>query len=282
MLSGSSLRVSRNLIALMCAGTVIFLVSQISFSNGRYRIHSWPSSTKLETSIRDQNGMLGVAARLYVLSLPSRSDRREDMEELRQILGLRWTYMDAMDTKNVMIQKIMDAVQSLRETNSGQSPFTWPDDIDLFPASQHIGPWSPGFFSAPTSSPSGRLISQPMLCATKNNSIKPYEPDIPEYLILTPARIACWYSHLSLIEMVANDNTLKEDNTVIILEDDIDMERDIGQRLKHVWTFLPHDWDIVFLGAYCYTPQSCIHIISGCFQGIAGQMSRSIQRSMPA
>jgi GR25 family glycosyltransferase involved in LPS biosynthesis len=34
----------------------------------------------------------------------------------------------------------------------------------------------------------------------------------------------------------------------LVLEDDIDMEQDIRQRLASVWSALPHTWDIVFLG----------------------------------
>jgi len=36
-----------------------------------------------------------------------------------------------------------------------------------------------------------------------------------------------------------------------VLEDDVDMERDIHARLKQVWSYLPKDWDVVFLGYCC-------------------------------
>ncbi|KAH7877754.1 uncharacterized protein C8R40DRAFT_1095048 [Lentinula edodes] len=41
----------------------------------------------------------------------------------------------------------------------------------------------------------------------------------------------------------------------IILEDDIDMEKDIRRRLHRIWIDLPDDWDIVFLG-HCWSNES--------------------------
>ncbi|KAJ3810242.1 hypothetical protein F5876DRAFT_76961 [Lentinula aff. lateritia] len=41
----------------------------------------------------------------------------------------------------------------------------------------------------------------------------------------------------------------------IILEDDIDIEKDIRRRLHRIWINLPDDWDIVFLG-HCWSNES--------------------------
>jgi len=94
-----------------------------------------------------------------------------------------------------------------------------------------------------------------MACATQNNSIEPYQPDLPAHKILTASRVACWYSHVSVIVTIANDNTLLANDAVIVLEDDVNMERDIHERLRHVWRFLPADWDIVYLG-HCWSNES--------------------------
>jgi GR25 family glycosyltransferase involved in LPS biosynthesis len=115
------------------------------------------------------------------------------------------------------------------------------------PSNAYINPWSPEFSLSAKLSDNNQ--SEPMLCATKNDTVAPYEPNLPEFLIITPSRIACWYSHLSVIEKVANDGSLKDDDAVIVLEDDVDMEWNIHERLRHVWTYLPKDWDIVYLGA---------------------------------
>jgi GR25 family glycosyltransferase involved in LPS biosynthesis len=96
--------------------------------------------------------------------------------------------------------------------------------------------------------PGDHASHDPLLCATEDNSVGTYRPDLPEWEYLTPVRIACWYSHLSVIESIANDESLAENDAAIVLEDDVDMERDIHTRLQHVWPQLPNDWDIVFLG----------------------------------
>ncbi|KZT64019.1 hypothetical protein DAEQUDRAFT_733160 [Daedalea quercina L-15889] len=45
------------------------------------------------------------------------------------------------------------------------------------------------------------------------------------------------------------------DEVSVILEDDVDMERDIHDRLREVWRSLPDDWDIVFLG-HCWSNET--------------------------
>jgi hypothetical protein len=164
------------------------------------------------------------------------------MEKLKRALGLQWKYVDALDIKDQLIGKIVDSVRAIRATFS--DPFTWPD---MPPLNERLSMWSPGFLSLSAKLPAIHP-SESMLCATKNNTVAHYEPNLPEFLILTPARIACWYSHMSVIQTVANDKSLKDDDAVIVLEDDVDMEWDIHARLRHAWTYLPKDWDIVYLG----------------------------------
>ncbi|KAJ3986466.1 hypothetical protein F5890DRAFT_990328 [Lentinula detonsa] len=41
----------------------------------------------------------------------------------------------------------------------------------------------------------------------------------------------------------------------IILEDDINVEKDVRHRLRRIWDVLPDDWDIVFLG-HCWSNES--------------------------
>jgi GR25 family glycosyltransferase involved in LPS biosynthesis len=190
------------------------------------------------------NETLGVATKIYVISLPHRTDRRSQMDQLRQTLGLKWTYIEGMDMNNEIIDKIVNSVRSIRAANASDSSFIWP--LDLPSSDEWIDPWSPGFLTAHEPFYS----SEPMLCATNNNTVVPYDRNAepPEYRILTRARIACWYTHLSVIQGIANDSELKDDDAVIVLEDDIDMERDILDRLKYLWAFLPFDWDMVYLG----------------------------------
>ena len=64
-------------------------------------------------------------------------------------------------------------------------------------------------------------------------------------MVLSPAKVACWHSHISairwFIERHDSHDHRRGDDVAIILEDDIDMEKDISAR---VWTFLPAGWDI--------------------------------------
>ncbi|KAJ3827206.1 hypothetical protein F5880DRAFT_1539597 [Lentinula raphanica] len=58
------------------------------------------------------------------------------------------------------------------------------------------------------------------------------------------------------IEMRQTDNRDKNHEHIsIILEDDIDVEKDIRSRLRRIWNVLPNDWDVVFLG-HCWSDES--------------------------
>ncbi|KAG5641500.1 hypothetical protein DXG03_005072, partial [Asterophora parasitica] len=135
------------------------------------------------------NDTLRVASRIYVLSLPTRTDRRKDMEHLRKTLGLRWTYMEAMDASNPMINKILHAVSLSRDSSSSTSPFSWPDDDNTVSnLEEDISSWGPGFLP---SSPVPETPTMFLPCATQNTTVTPYTSTLPEYKLLTPARIAC-------------------------------------------------------------------------------------------
>ncbi|KAF9466935.1 hypothetical protein BDZ94DRAFT_1287967 [Collybia nuda] len=199
----------------------------------------------------NRNETLGVASKIYVISLSSRADRRKQMELLRESLGLRWTYVEGIDAKNDMIDKILNSVRSVRATNSSGSSFMWPEDFSQL--DERIDIWSPGFLTSHGLTNS----SEPMLCATQDNTVTPYDPmiEIPEYRLLTRARIACWHSHLLVIQSIANDPDLNDTDSVIVLEDDLDMERDVQARLGYLWPFLPADWDMVYLG-HCWSNET--------------------------
>jgi GR25 family glycosyltransferase involved in LPS biosynthesis len=238
----SSVPRARNLLLLIVVGiTLLFLFQANSPNDGEYNFSLWPGLGGSQEPNR--NATLG-AAKIYVLSLPTRSDRREDMDRLKKELGLRWGYVDAMNMKDQLVERIMNSVRAIRGKDNG--PFIWPADMP--PPNEHISPWSPELLELSQKIPTSPPPSEPMLCATNNNSIATDEPDPPEFRILTPARIACWYSHLSLIEKVANDKSLKQDDAVIVLEDDVDMERDIYARLSHLRSYLPEEWDMLYLG----------------------------------
>ena len=72
-------------------------------------------------------------------------------------------------------------------------------------------------------------------------------------MLLTTAKLACWFSHLQVISRIAraeSQNYAHEScmKVSLILEDDVDMELDIRERLEATWEILPKDWDILFIG----------------------------------
>ncbi|KAF9473873.1 hypothetical protein BDN70DRAFT_843041, partial [Pholiota conissans] len=211
--------------------------------------------------------LLWETSDIYVISLPSRQDRRRDMERLRVALGLEWSFVDAYSAESRLVLGIMDWVMAIRarlpsgriiaETDTSpvnSMSFSWPDNLEeLARSTQEIELWSsidspwdlPTDFGPPSA-------YRPIACATGDYTI-PGAP-LPEYLILTPARVACWRSHLSVIHRFANNNLPDAHGVALIFEDDVDMEKDIRQQTQALWPSLPGDWDVVFLG-HCWSDE---------------------------
>jgi GR25 family glycosyltransferase involved in LPS biosynthesis len=227
---------------------------------------------------------LEVASKIFVISLPHRNDRRQKMEILRKALNLRWTYVDAIESSDERVDLIIDRVREQRHDHGNRTddllaPFRWPDDIDPLAASgEALEPSGSDLWTlSPLSELTGNaknysrqdLASTPLLCNTQNDTVTPHVPNLPEYRILSPAKIACWCSHLSVIRQVANE---RKPEVTIVLEDDVDMERDIRERLGSVWNLLPATWDIVFLGQTLFFPAP-EYQSSKSIQVTAGRMS---------
>ncbi|KAJ7362959.1 hypothetical protein DFH08DRAFT_1025500 [Mycena albidolilacea] len=249
--------------AIIIGATIILIIythAGLSFTPG---LSFSPISFGLGTSLDQRRGadeVLPVPSRTYVISLPHRVDRYEDMERLRTRLGVRWTYVVAEDSRSPLVARIMSQVRSLRQeelkmkeyapNSSFKLPFEWPTpDVAVsrasFPESLPEAPPSSG----PADEPDPEL---PLTCATENLTLVPYSSRLPEYKILSLSRIACWHSHLSVIQRVS---THRPNEVALILEDDVDMEEDITERLTAIWSLLPSDWDIIFLG-HCWSNES--------------------------
>lgn len=221
------------------------------------------SQARSTAEIFPSSATLGVARRLYVLTLPARKDRRIRMEALRKALGLRWTYVDGLRSTNELTQRIWEWVLHVRhgqpnilsdhDPSSGHPPpgtvkFSWPGDVDqLALSSAPIDFWSNTVWSTPADV-LNFMPYRPTGCAVQDYRILNFNSSLPEHLVLSRARIACWYSHISVIHSIANNKDQDLDSAYVILEDDIDMEKDTVQRLKILWNSLPKDWDMVFLG----------------------------------
>lgn len=211
---------------------------------------------------------LGFTHETYVINLPHRDDRRKDMEKLRMALGLQWAYTDGVYLNSSLVKTTLDWVHAIRteaphildegrSSSAGGIAFSWPENIEYLARSTvALESWSNGYgvWPLPSAIPKGLPSSQPMASATKNFDIPQNISALPEYLLLTEARIACWLGHLNAIHKIANSLRPDGPKFSIILEDDVDMERDTDQQMKRLWSYLPSDWDIAFLGTAFSTP----------------------------
>ncbi|KAJ7046165.1 hypothetical protein C8F04DRAFT_1387788 [Mycena alexandri] len=245
----------------LIGGTLILLALyiHIGFPLGRL-----PSTFSLASSPRfgvgDVDGILPFPSKTYVIHLARREDRFEDMERLRTRLGLEWSYVPAEDSHSPLVRRIMNQVRTMRQeelltlgkayppNTTIKLPFQWPaPDTPL--------PFDDWRLDAPPAPHPGLVPDDHLTCATEDFTISPYSPLIPEYKILSPSRLACWHSHLSAIQRASTHMPKKAQAAALILEDDIDIEANVKARLLSVWSLLPADWDIVFLG-HCWSNES--------------------------
>ena len=212
----------------------------------------------------NRSSTLAIASQIFVVSLPRRTDRRTQMEILRTALGLQWKYVEAVDNSSPFIPIIMEEVRKQRVPDrANKKPFRWPNDINAqVYSSKPLGLGGSDNWTLPidkydtsirprerniSGSYNSTIASDPLTCSTEDDTPIEFEKSLREYKLLTSAKIACWSSHLLVIRDIAED---KNKGVSIVLEDDVDMGWDIGERLNGVWNLLPAGWDIVFIGNY--------------------------------
>ncbi|KAJ7173017.1 hypothetical protein C8R43DRAFT_679093 [Mycena crocata] len=231
----------------------ILLILWASTTFLAFYVHAGLSLSSLSLNPEDaRQAILPIPSRAYVISLQRRRDRYAEMERLRARLGLQWSYVAAEDSQSSLVGRIMSQVRSKRQeelkmkeyapNTTIRLPFEWPSPED--------GPSPP--FGDPNSSFPAAADAEPLTCATEDFTLVPYSPRLKEYKILSRSRIACWHSHLSAIQRASAQ---RPEKASLILEDDVDMEADIKERLVAVWSLLPPDWDVVFLG-HCWSNES--------------------------
>lgn len=241
------------------------------------------SSEEVRLLSLPDNGSLDMFSHIFVVSRPTRLDRRSSMEQLRATLGLEWKFVDAIWSQDPDVEKLQDCVRLHRKHTPGRQ-FHWPSDEEFGSVSSSAFlpngslPWqsipTPCTYPAPTAltslntsspldtsevvqpsaaittflQPRAMLPPMPLTCAVQDRThgVK-YKSSLPSFMLLTPPKLACWYSHLdAILRFIHGRPGLGQ--AALILEDDVDMERDIDARLQDVWQILPADWDIVFLG----------------------------------
>jgi hypothetical protein len=281
--AGASLR---SLILGLCYCSIQLLRASPS---SRVALCTWVSPDTPSSPRRNNNHhrtTLGIASQIYVISLRRRQYRREAFDVFRVALGPAWTYFDATDTSDPAIARIMANVRTQRDQNPASMTellFRWPGGIDaVVSSSEVIGAaesdlWA---FSAPASaddSAEGFVVNS---SSPETSAIPLYTPGPPGYNILTASELACWHSHLGVIHLVANS---PEHNATVVLEDDVDMGRDIHERLERVWDAVPAGWDIVFLGACPKERRQTTKTAHDTpAQDTVGQTNRTTPRSKPS
>lgn len=232
--------------------SVLFLSSNTWQLGHAYTTISPPTPVSRLSLERGPMTALNVASRIYVINLPHRTRRRLDMERLRYSLGLDFTYVDGTEADGEAVYKIMRhiaafrALTSPRKTNKPPPPpFGWPQEVETLVESESpLAMEGSDFWSSDTVDFPDPYAHEPLTCAYDNFTLEPYSPLTPPYRLLTKERLACWHSHWRVIRSIADGH----DDVCVVLEDDVDMELDIRQRLLGVWDSLPSAWDIVFLG----------------------------------
>ncbi|QRW05723.1 glycosyltransferase family 25 protein [Ceratobasidium sp. AG-Ba] len=210
---------------------------------------------------------------VYMISLPRRTDRRDKMRKLQAVTGLSWTFVDATDSTADVVGRIMERVNGSALWELAPSDPTSADYTRPLPASplrdQRLALEAATGLTIPrldavrpedfTRIPSSEMDLSSPRTATRAVTDAPESRlfQLPYWRTLTRGTIACWHSHIGLIRMIASESAHigANDTGVIILEDDIDMELDIQQRITHLWEDLPPDWDILFLG-HCWSAEA--------------------------
>lgn len=217
------------------------LEGSVSFSKMHY----------YQNTNQSYDGGFGVVDSIHVVSLRRRNDRRQVMEKLREGLNTTWNYFDALEKNNDLVNTLLRFALMQREQFN--TTIEWPPDGGNI----HYDRVLTDVLRTMTP-PSSLSVSAPVLCATEDNTI-PWFPNmsaVPYHMVLSPGMLACWFSHAALMaEIVKSTRYIRKETwdgrkgSVIILEDDVDMEWDIQERLTRMWPDLPRSWDIVFLGA---------------------------------
>jgi Glycosyltransferase family 25 (LPS biosynthesis protein) len=186
--------------------------------------------------------------------------------------------MDACEANASAVTTILRQVYVLRnqlvsrlkpEDHAVVSAFDWPRDMgDMIYSQEELRPFGADLWTLPSSHSLSDLAAQaetadpyafahafaaqalavsdppPLACTSRNDVSAAFSPNLPLYRHLTAAKVACWYSHFQTIRDIANG----KHEAALVLEDDVDIERDVKGRLRALWDALPSDWDIVYLG----------------------------------
>ncbi|KAG9097532.1 hypothetical protein FRC06_007459 [Ceratobasidium sp. 370] len=179
------------------------------------------------------------------------------MERLRRAMGLEFEWFDAIDTADPRVFEIRERVRWAREESrkgvEDKVPdlnFAWSEEVEKMlkegVPDEPIGIKNADIWSLHDDP---RYALLPPLPPVPNPDTRKPLNHMGGFNITMPfpislGAVSCWYSHYQVMRSIADG----PDDTVIVLEDDVDMEFDLEKRLRDMWPALPKDWDIVMLG----------------------------------
>ncbi|KAK4049216.1 hypothetical protein OIO90_005505 [Microbotryomycetes sp. JL221] len=229
--------------------------------------------TTSPTTQLEHSKTLGFS-RIYVLSLPTRLDRRRDMLQLAEALGVEIEFVDAADKNESFIQWIGERVAETRANKRqliAKAQNKSPDMIGgLGIGSQWIQPTLDGKQPFPTFPkdkryPSGSWTShlEAWYDAGNHTLLKPDNPkfNLQQALFDRKEKRVVRQVHEGIISTYwGQTRALKKviqnkDETALILEDDVDVEWDIERLWSRIAIKLPQEWDVTFLG-HCWGHES--------------------------
>jgi GR25 family glycosyltransferase involved in LPS biosynthesis len=222
---------------------------------------------------------------IYVVSLPTRADRRLTMSRLADALNLKFTFIDAVLKDSHLVQWIGERVAEVRELKRPHLAKV------LRVAAAQVGGMGIGSIWLARDGDRGvsETLELPSLKDPKYDDmdwaayldartdttgtpakleqdsdpleerLQPADPafNVSEALYdpvepmdsrqVVPAVLSTWFSHTRAIKaMLANG-----DDSALFLEDDVDIEWDVEGRWASIHRKLPADWEVIFLG-HCW------------------------------
>jgi GR25 family glycosyltransferase involved in LPS biosynthesis len=208
---------------------------------------------------------LDIASGIYVANLPRRADRRRNMTMLAHRLGAQLTFVDAIDMRGPAARNIMNHVRLFRQEHPSNASFAWPTSGEWIEALD----WTAAL-------PAGKAVDEGAGLTCSRNDWEQIAPENAGWEWVHEGRVACWETHVRTLRHIAggqgsrwwtpgDESPIRPADVAIILEDDVDAEADIRERLAGLWPSLPTSWDMVFFGASSAVSVSppLIHTVAG-------------------
>ncbi|GAA5988999.1 hypothetical protein JCM10908_006263 [Rhodotorula pacifica] len=210
---------------------------------------------------------------IYVLSLPSRLDRRNEMQQLARAHGLELTFVDAVNKSEPFIKWIAEQAAQVRSERLEIMARTRGVDVSTL-GGLHVG----NDWSTPMPSPNSTTPfpprSDPRFASHDGDWVAYLEshyeagtlssllPSDPDFNVTS----ALWDSNEAIAGRQVNEGVISTywghsramkkilengDRSALILEDDVDWEWDLERLWSRMERKLPGEWEAVLLG-HCW------------------------------